>query len=79
MAEQKQKQYYTVELTGNAPVTLTYRILAEDGQQALQDVQNNIIGKPFSKPPKVHYGQFRKKEGKIFRFGTTMIDYLRKF
>lgn len=74
-----QKQYYTVELTGQAPVTLTYRILADDEEQALQEVERNITSIPFSKPPKVLFAQFRKKQGRVFKFGTTLIDYIRNF
>ncbi len=75
----KQKQYYTIKLEGTAPVELHYRVLAENGQEALQMVERNIVGQPFSTPPKIKFGQFRKLKGQVFKYLTNTIEFVRNF
>lgn len=76
--EAPQKQYYTIEITGTAPVTLTYRVFAEDPQQALQSVEG-VIKTSFSSAPKINFSRFRKIQGKVFKLGTSMIEFMRNF
>ena len=77
--EPKQKQYYTVELTGMAPVTLNYRVFSETPEEAVQLVERNITGMPFSIAPKIQFVKFRKLQARVFKIGTNMVEYLRKF
>lgn len=74
----EQKQYYAVHLTGMVPVTLNYRVYAENPQEALQIVERNIM-QGFSSAPQIHYARFRKTLGKVFRAGTTLVEFIKNF
>lgn len=77
--QQKQKQYYTVELTGNVPVILTYRVFSDNPEDAIRQVERNIVGTPFSSQPKIQFARFRKIQARVLKFGTNMVEYLKNF
>lgn len=68
-----QKYYFDVRVDCMIPATLTYRILAEDAEQAA----NLIKGKP---PNSVNYKLLGRKEIilKVYMSGSMMMKYIRK-
>ena len=72
MTEQEriERKYYLIKVEGTSPVEMTYKILAEDPQEAL-----SILEKGFQSPcaisPKT--GHFRKKRAQVYNLGTTTI------
>lgn len=66
----KIKQYYTIKTEGTAPIEITYRILAEDHDEALKILEHGLVN-PISIVPKP--GQMRRKKAKVYKYGTTIL------
>ena len=72
MPDSKQKSYYDVKVTCMLPATLTYRVFAENAQQA-----SEIIKK--ISPNTVQYKLIGRKEIKmtVFKAGECIIEFVR--
>lgn len=73
------KQYFTVKLEVTAPVTLTYRVLAEDAEQALNLVTKSPMTIPMVAPPKPVLGKMKKLKANIYLAGTSLIKLVKIF
>jgi hypothetical protein len=72
---QKEKRYFDIKLECTAPVTISYRILAETPEEALSLIDRHS---PISiKPPQLH--QKRKLKATIYEAGSLMIKLIRNF
>jgi len=63
------KQYYTVTIEGSAPVTVSYRVLAENPEQALELTKNA----PLAGPPRPQLSRLKKQKATVHLSGTTII------
>lgn len=70
---QKEKHYFDVKVECMLPATLTYRILAEDAEEA----SNLIRGRH---PNSVHHKLIGRKEIKltVYDAGSTMIKFIKR-
>jgi len=69
------KRYYTIKMEGRAPVTLTYRVLAESPEEALNLIK---IGS-FSENPQIQLNRFQKIRGMVYLAGTSMLKFTKRF
>ena len=76
-SEIKNKQYYTVKIEAQAPIHLTYKILAESPQQALEQVEKQLL-KSQSEPPKIIWSQIRKLIGRVYQAGTISLLHFKE-
>lgn len=68
-------QYYTIKVEAEAPVTLTYRVLASSPEEALEKLKYASL----SEPPKPNLGKMRKKEAKVYKQNTLEIQASKKY
>ncbi len=73
--EPKPKLYYTIKLEVNAPVTLTYKILAESPEQAVDLIARSVL----AEPPKVNIPRARKLKATVYQTGTSIIKFVKSF
>lgn len=64
----KPKQYYTVKIEATAPVFLTYKILAEDEEQALEMIKSST---PVD--VKTDHSRVKKHKATVYLSGTTLV------
>jgi hypothetical protein len=69
------RQYYTVKLEVVAPMTLTYRVLAESPEQALELAAQA----PLSQAPRPHLSKMKKLKASIYLAGTTLLQLIKNF
>lgn len=71
--EPKPKYYYDVKVECMLPATLTYRILAEDPQQAAELIRGQ-------QPISVHHKLIGRKEMmlRVYDAGSSMMRFMRK-
>ncbi len=68
-------QYYTVKLEVMAPVILTYRILAESPEKAVE-----MLGQaPMVQVPQVQFHKMKKLKAKIYITGTNLLKLIKNF
>lgn len=74
MSDNKQKKYYDVKVEAMLPATITYRVFAEDEQEAV-----NLIKK--TNPLSVKYNLNNKKQLKlaVYEAGTTLVRLAKNF
>jgi len=72
---EKQKQYYTVKVEATAPIELTYRVWAEDPEEALEIFETSS----FYSPPRPILSRMRKIKATVYRSGTTIIETIKNF
>lgn len=73
------KYYYTVRVEGTAPVTISYRVLAETPEEAVRQVEYNGPGAMLSEPPKPTMARFRKTKARVYKMGTSTIDFIKNY
>lgn len=74
----KQKQYFTVKLEATAPVILTYKILAEDPEEAsLMAIK--LRGQKQTAPPSISFAKLSNITAKIYKSGTSILELTKKF
>lgn len=74
----KQKQYFTVKVEGTAPVTLTYKILAEDPEEASL-IAVKLRGQKQTAPPNISFAKLSNITAKIYKSGTSILELTKKF
>ncbi len=67
------KQYYTVKVEIMAPVTLTYIVLADDPQQALE----RAYSAPLSRLPEIHFSRMKRLKASIYLKGTNLLQFIK--
>lgn len=77
VAQVKTKQYYTVKVEANTPVLLTYRVYAEDPEQAIELVQRNPLSN-LSEAPKPLLARMRKLKATVYSAGNSLIQFTKK-
>jgi hypothetical protein len=70
-----EKKYYIIELEALIPAIIKYRVLAEDEEKALQQINWFTP----SEPPKYKLNALKKIQAKIYLFGTAMLQFVKKF
>jgi hypothetical protein len=71
------KQYYTIKMEVTAPVTLTYRILAENAEQALELVMKSPMTVPMVAPPKPVLNRMKKLKASVYLAGTSLVKLVK--
>ena len=66
---------YTVKVEVMAPVELTYRVWAEDPEQAVEMLRYGML----SAPPKPILSKQRRIKATVYKYGTVMIEFIKKF
>jgi len=69
----KQKKYYTVKVEAIAPIELTFRILAEDADEALHILEKRGLENQLLEPPKPKLTRLRKLSAKVYDIGTIIL------
>jgi hypothetical protein len=69
------KQYYTITLEVTAPITLSYRVLADDPEQALELIKNASL----SASPKPHLHKMKKHKATVHMSGTSTIKLTKTY
>lgn len=69
------KLYFTVVVEATAPLTLTYRVLAETPEQALELIKNA----PMSVPPKPQLARAKKHKASVYASGTSIIKLTKNY
>ena len=72
----KEKSYYFVRVQAVAPVTLTYRILAESPEEAEKLVFKNPFAN-LQKPPEPNIFVLSKIKSTVYRFGSSVIELVK--
>lgn len=76
-AKKPDKQYYTVKVEANAPISLTYRVLAESPEEAFELVAKGK-GK-LSEPPKPNLSRIKKIKAVVYQAGNLLVRLSRNF
>jgi len=81
LAKEEEKpvlQSYSVKVEAMAPITLNYRIYAYSPEEALSKIEQapltNLAGQP-----KIFYGKLKKLKGEVFKFGTILKIFTKKY
>ena len=69
-----ERKLYTVKLEVMAPVELTYKIWAETPEEAAE-LRSAVL----SGPPKPNLMRKRNIKATVYRYGTVMIEFIKKF
>jgi hypothetical protein len=69
------KQYFTIVVEANAPVTLQYRVLADDAEQALDLIKTA----PLSAPPKPNIFRAKKIKASVYLTGTSLLKLTKNY
>lgn len=76
--KKKVKEYFTVKIETLAPITLTYRILAETPEEAAE-IAAKRQGQQQSAPPIILFAKLGKLQAKVYKAGTTLLQLVKKF
>lgn len=71
-----EKEYFTVKVEVLTPVILTYRILAETPEQAVDIAVKNRGNQQFI-PPSIVFSQMRAIKASVYKAGTNIIRYVK--
>jgi hypothetical protein len=72
------KQYFTIVLEATVPVTLSYRVLADDAEDALNLMQRSPMT-GMSAAPKLTLPRIKKHKAKVYQSGTTTIKLVKNY
>lgn len=73
--EKPKLEYYTVEVETLIPTTLKYKIYATSPEEALAKINSS----PLTEAPKQNYSKMKRIQAKVFKFGTHLLKYSKKF
>ena len=68
-------EYFTVEVEALVPTTFKYKVYAANAEDALSKIQTS----PLLEQPKQKISQMKPLQAKIFKFGTHLLKYSKKF
>jgi len=66
---------YTVKVEVMAPVELTYRVWAETPEQAVELLRYGSL----TAPPKPVLSKQKRIKATVYKYGTIMIEFIKKF
>ena len=69
-----QKKCYTIKLEVMAPVELTYKVWAEDPEEAAK-----MIGAVLTRPPKPNLSRKKNIKATIYDYGMSTIRFIKRF
>lgn len=69
------KKYYTVKVEGIVPITVTYKILAESPEEALELSRRAI---PVSKPQPI-LNKLKKIKATVYSYGSLLVHLTKSF
>jgi len=72
-------EYYTIKLETMMPVTLTYQVLAESPEKAIEKIIVSPTSVPFRESPRLFYPQLKKIKITVYNIGTTLIRLIKNF
>ena len=75
--EEKAPEYYKVEVKALVPSTIVYRVFAKTADEAADRVLKGMEA-PVG-PPKFNINLSIKKEMKIFKWGMSIVELLKRF
>lgn len=68
-------EYYTVEVETLIPTTIKYKVYATSAEEALSKINTS----PLLESPKQKFSQMKKIQAKVFKFGTHLLKYSKRF
>lgn len=74
----KIKQYYTVKIESTGPVLLTYRVFAEDENEAFEMIKKNP-NQSMSEPPKHSLSKLKRLKATVYQAGSSLIKLVKNF
>ena len=75
----KQKKWFMVNVEGLAPVTVQFRVFAEDEEQAFEALERHPHAIQMDGRPHIDMKRMAKKQVSIKNLMTGMINWVRKF
>lgn len=72
------KEYFTVLIEASAPIILTYKVLAETPELAAE-IAIKLRGQSQTSPPKISFSKLSKLKAKVYKSGTTLIQFIKNF
>ena len=76
--ESKKLFQYSVEMEMLVPVTMYYRVQAENPEQALEIAITQGPNK-VNNAPKIYWGKLKRLSAKVLNAGTSMLQLTKKF
>lgn len=73
----KPKEYFDVKIDMMIPTTITYKILAEDAEQALE-IANKTPPSPRHMTP-VNISRGKKTKARVYMYGTSTIKHTKNY
>ncbi len=73
--EKPKLQFYTVKMEVMAPVILTYKVLAESPERALQKVNTSGV----IRPPEPVMSRARKLKATVYKYGMLGVEFIKNF
>lgn len=73
--EKDKEQYYNITVEALIPATITYKILATSGEEAILKIAGG------TKPADIKYNYLRRKViiAKAYEYGSLMIKFIKRF
>jgi len=69
----QEKSYYLVEIEGLVPVTLKYRVLAENSEEAINEHKNS----PLLENPNIKMSKIKKVHAKVYEMTTSQLKLIK--
>lgn len=73
------KQYYSVRIEAVAPLSLSYRVLAETPEEALLMVERTPANCQMDRTPKPSIQRLRKQSASVYISGSSIIKLTKKY
>ena len=73
------KKYYSVRIEATAPISLSYRILADDAAQALEIIEKTPHNAQMDRPPKPNLQRGRKGSATVYMYNSSSILLTKKY
>lgn len=74
----KIKQYFTIKVETHGPITLTYRVFAEDENEAFELLKKNP-NQTMVEPPKHNIAKLRRLKATVYQIGSSIIKLVKNF
>lgn len=77
--EAVKQEYYTVKLETMMPVTLTYQILAESPEKAIEKISAAPTSIAFKEAPKLLFARLKKVKLTVYNASSNIIRLIKNF
>lgn len=68
-------EYYTVEVEAMVPTIFKYKVYATSSEDAVSKINSS----PLLEQPKQKISQMKRIQARVFKFGTHLLKYSKKF